>query len=79
MMIEPTETESKETLDEFIDAMIQIAREAEEDPTVIQEAPHHTAISRLDEVNAARKPVLRYKKPVEESVKGSGIHEPVQA
>lgn len=79
MMIEPTETESKETLDEFIDAMIQIAREAEEDPTVIQEAPHHTVISRLDEVNAARKPVLRYKKPVEESVKGSGIHEPVQA
>ncbi len=62
MMIEPTETESKETLDEFIDAMIQIAREAEEEPEVVQEAPHHTVIGRLDETLAARKPVLRYQK-----------------
>ncbi|MBU8908996.1 aminomethyl-transferring glycine dehydrogenase subunit GcvPB [Desertibacillus haloalkaliphilus] len=60
MMIEPTETESKETLDEFIDAMIQIAREAEEEPEIVQEAPHHTVISRLDETTAARKPVLRF-------------------
>ncbi|WP_078391710.1 aminomethyl-transferring glycine dehydrogenase subunit GcvPB [Shouchella patagoniensis] len=63
MMIEPTETESKETLDEFIDAMIQIAKEAEETPEVVQEAPHHTVISRLDETLAARKPVLRHINP----------------
>ncbi|TSB44713.1 aminomethyl-transferring glycine dehydrogenase subunit GcvPB [Alkalicoccobacillus porphyridii] len=62
MMIEPTETESKETLDEFIDAMIQIAKEAEENPEIVQEAPHHTVIGRLDETLAARKPVLRYEK-----------------
>ncbi|KWW20381.1 glycine dehydrogenase [Peribacillus simplex] len=60
MMIEPTETESKETLDAFIDAMIQIAKEAEETPEVVQEAPHTTVIKRLDETLAARKPVLRH-------------------
>lgn len=60
MMIEPTETESKETLDEFIEAMIQIAKEAEESPELVQEAPHHTVIKRLDETLAARKPILRY-------------------
>jgi len=62
MMIEPTETESKETLDEFIEIMIQIAREAEDNPTIVQEAPHRTVVNRLDEVKAARKPVLRFKK-----------------
>ncbi|WP_409289231.1 aminomethyl-transferring glycine dehydrogenase subunit GcvPB [Peribacillus sp. SCS-37] len=62
MMIEPTETESKETLDAFIDAMIQIAKEAEENPEIVQEAPHTTVIKRLDETLAARKPVLRYSK-----------------
>ncbi|WP_174734153.1 aminomethyl-transferring glycine dehydrogenase subunit GcvPB [Mesobacillus harenae] len=62
IMIEPTETESKETLDDFIDAMIQIAKEAEENPEVVQEAPHTTVVSRLDETLAARKPVLRYQK-----------------
>ncbi|RJR10026.1 glycine dehydrogenase subunit 2 [Candidatus Parcubacteria bacterium] len=62
IMIEPTETESKETLDSFIEAMIQIAREAEENPEVVQEAPHTTVIKRLDETLAARKPVLRYQK-----------------
>ncbi len=61
-MIEPTETESKETLDLFVDAMIQIAKEAEENPEIVQEAPHTTVISRLDETMAARKPVLRYEK-----------------
>ncbi|MEB6547527.1 aminomethyl-transferring glycine dehydrogenase subunit GcvPB [Heyndrickxia sporothermodurans] len=60
MMIEPTETESKETLDSFIDAMIQIAKETEENPEIVQEAPHTTVIKRLDEAQAARKPVLRY-------------------
>lgn len=60
LMIEPTETESKETLDHFIDVMIQIAKEAEETPEKVQEAPHHTLIKRLDEVVAARKPKLRW-------------------
>ncbi|MFK4997682.1 hypothetical protein ACI2OX_09785 [Bacillus sp. N9] len=61
MMIEPTETESKETLDAFIDAMIQIAEEVEADPEIVQEAPHTTIVKRLDETKAARKPILRYK------------------
>lgn len=59
-MIEPTETESKETLDAFIDAMIQIAKEAEENPELVQEAPHTTIVKRMDETKAARHPVLRY-------------------
>ncbi len=62
MMIEPTETESKETLDEFIHTLIQIAKEVEETPELVQEAPHNTVIKRLDETLAARKPVLRYNK-----------------
>jgi glycine dehydrogenase subunit 2 len=62
MMIEPTETESKETLDEFINIMIQIAKEAEENPEIVQEAPHHTVVKRLDETTAARKPILRFQK-----------------
>lgn len=62
IMIEPTETESKETLDAFIDAMIQIAREAEENPEIVQEAPHSTVVGRMDETTAARKPILRYQK-----------------
>lgn len=62
IMIEPTETESKETLDAFIDAMIQIAKEAEETPEVVQEAPHTTVVGRLDEALAARKPILRFQK-----------------
>lgn len=62
-MIEPTETESKETLDGFIDKMIQIAKEVEENPEIVQEAPHTTVIKRLDETMAARKPILRYQKP----------------
>ncbi|MGD6795873.1 aminomethyl-transferring glycine dehydrogenase subunit GcvPB [Metabacillus indicus] len=62
IMIEPTETESKETLDSFIDAMLQIAKEAEENPEMVQEAPHTTVVGRLDETTAARKPILRYQK-----------------
>ena len=61
LMIEPTESESKEELDLFIDAMKQIAAEAESTPEVITQAPHRTRISRLDETAAARKPVLRWK------------------
>lgn len=62
MMIEPTETESKETLDAFCDALIQIAKEVEENPGIVQNAPHTTVINRLDETKAARQPVLRYTK-----------------
>ncbi|GEK31644.1 putative glycine dehydrogenase (decarboxylating) subunit 2 [Kurthia zopfii] len=62
LMIEPTETESKETLDEFCDILIQIAKETEENPEIVQEAPHTTVINRLDETLAARNPVLRYTK-----------------
>ncbi|MFD1850608.1 aminomethyl-transferring glycine dehydrogenase subunit GcvPB [Oceanobacillus bengalensis] len=62
MMVEPTETESKETLDGFIDTMITIAKEVEDNPEVVQEAPHHTIVKRMDETTAARKPILRYEK-----------------
>jgi glycine dehydrogenase subunit 2 len=61
MMIEPTETESKRELDLFIEAMISIAKEVEEDPELVLKAPHNTRTSRVDEVLAARKPVLRWK------------------
>ena len=63
LMIEPTETESKETLDQFCDAMIQIAREAESDPHVIHQAPLTTPVRRLDQTLAARQPVLRWRQP----------------
>ena len=57
-MIEPTETESKPTLDAFIAAMKAIAAEAQSDPALVKSAPHSTPVRRLDEVQAARKPVL---------------------
>ena len=60
LMIEPTETESKETLDAFIDVMHRIAAEAAEDPAILQAAPHDTPVSRPDETTAARKPVLKW-------------------
>jgi glycine dehydrogenase subunit 2 len=60
LMIEPTETEAKETLDAFCDAMVEIAREAAEEPEVIREAPHHRPVRRLDEVRAVKQPVLKY-------------------
>jgi glycine dehydrogenase subunit 2 len=60
LMIEPTETESRGTLDGFIDAMIEIAGEAEHNPDLLREAPHKSRITRVDEVTAARKPVLRW-------------------
>lgn len=66
MMIEPTETESKETLDYFIDSMIQIAEEAKNEPDTVLEAPHSTIIDRLDETTAARKPVLKFENLHEE-------------
>jgi glycine dehydrogenase subunit 2 len=61
LMIEPTESESKEECDLFIDAMKSIAKEAEDNPEVVKTAPHTTRVRRLDEVAAARKPVLRWK------------------
>jgi glycine dehydrogenase subunit 2 len=62
IMIEPTETESKETLDEFADAMIKIREEAEKDPDLLKSAPRNLPVSRLDAVKAAREPRLRWKK-----------------
>lgn len=62
LMIEPTETESKETLDAFISAMKEIAREAHDDPDMMHKAPHSTEVSRLDEVRAAREPNLRWRR-----------------
>ena len=61
LMIEPTETESKETLDYFIEVMKQIAAEAAEDPELLHEAPHNTPNTRLDEARAARRPDLRWR------------------
>jgi glycine dehydrogenase subunit 2 len=61
LMIEPTESEAKETLDQFIEAMARIAKEAETEPGLLQDAPHKTKVSRLDEVLANRKPVLRWR------------------
>ncbi len=61
LMIEPTESESKASLDMFIEAMKDIAQEAQEHPEIIADAPYNTRISRLDETMAARKPILRWK------------------
>lgn len=71
MMIEPTESEGREELDLFIDAMKSIAREAETDPELVKRAPHNTRIGRLDEAAAARKPVLRWKPTKTSSAAGS--------
>ncbi|MBR1869664.1 MAG: aminomethyl-transferring glycine dehydrogenase subunit GcvPB [Bacteroidales bacterium] len=60
IMIEPTETESLETLDAFIDAMRKIAAEAAEDPDILHGAPHNTPVSRPDETTAARQPILKF-------------------
>ncbi len=61
IMIEPTETESKAGLDEFADALIAIAKEAATDPELLHKAPHNAPVSRLDDVKAARSPVLCYR------------------
>jgi glycine dehydrogenase subunit 2 len=60
LMVEPTETEAKETLDAFCDAMLAIAREAADEPELLKEAPHHRPVQRLDEVRAAKHPVVKY-------------------
>jgi glycine dehydrogenase subunit 2 len=63
MLIEPTETESLQTLDEFVEAMKTISDEAMRDPELVKGAPQVTRLRRLDETQAARKPVLRWKAP----------------
>ncbi|GAI65018.1 unnamed protein product, partial [marine sediment metagenome] len=60
LMIEPTETESKETLDAFASSMIQIRKEIKENPSAVKEAPHNLSIGRLDEVKAAKELNLRW-------------------
>jgi len=67
LMVEPTESESKETLDQFAEAIRSIVQEARENPDLLKSAPHRTPVGRLDEVRAARKPVLRWKGNKEES------------
>lgn len=61
LMIEPTETESKQSVDNYAEILLKIAQEARETPELLQEAPHNAPTRRLDEVQAARKPILRYK------------------
>lgn len=70
IMIEPTETESREELDLFVETLSAIARECEETPELVKTAPHRTVVGRLDETAAARKPVLRWKP--DEEAEGSG-------
>ena len=68
LMIEPTETEPKQELDLFADALISIAQEIDENPEIVLKAPHRTRTPRVDEVLAARKPVLRWKRATESQV-----------
>jgi glycine dehydrogenase subunit 2 len=62
LMVEPTETESKETLEAFAAALLSIAEEAKNTPELLKTAPHYTPVGRLDEISAARKPKLRYER-----------------
>jgi glycine dehydrogenase subunit 2 len=71
IMIEPTETETKPSLDAFVAAMREIARECEEDPEVVLKAPHTTPVRRVDEVGAAKNLVLRWR-PEESRKKEDG-------
>lgn len=71
MMIEPTETESKDTIDGFIEVMHTIAKEALENPELVKGAPYNTPIGRVDDVLAAKHPILTYRQlinDVEENV-----------
>jgi glycine dehydrogenase subunit 2 len=79
LMIEPTETEAKETLDAFADAMLRIAREAAEEPDVVRNAPHSQPVRRLDEVKAAKQAIVRYgfeEHPAAERPAGAAIEVP---
>ena len=62
LMIEPTESETRETLDAFIEAMRSINQESRDNPELVQHAPHTTPVSRLDEAGAARRPDLRWRR-----------------
>ncbi len=62
-MVEPTETEPKESLDRFVEALQQIHREAQTNPEILHGAPHATPVARLDEARAARQPDLRWMGP----------------
>ena len=66
LMIEPTETEPKEAVDQLCDALIEIAQDAQERPELLKTAPHATAYARFDEAFAARCPILRYKTGIPE-------------
>jgi glycine dehydrogenase subunit 2 len=72
LMIEPTESEAKETLDAFADALLAIAREAAESPQLLHEAPHHRPVRRLDEVRAAKNPIVRYQFEEHPAERGAG-------
>lgn len=74
LMIEPTETQSKASLDEFADALLKIAEEARTQPDLLHAAPHDTPVSRLDETRAARDPILRYK----HHERGAAMSDPVK-
>ena len=80
LMIEPTETEPKERLDEFADAMLAIAREVKDDPEVVKSAPTSRPVRRLDEVKAAKQPVVRYlfeeHPPAQREPAGTGAETP---
>ena len=66
LMIEPPETESKETIDNFIEVMRTVAKEAKEDPELVKGAPYNTIVKRLDEATAARNPIVKYRDLLEE-------------
>jgi glycine dehydrogenase subunit 2 len=72
LMIEPTETEAKETLDAFCEAMLKIVREAADEPDTIKSAPHSRPVHRLDEVRAAKNPVVRYRFEEHDHPHGAG-------
>ena len=74
LMIEPTETESKDELDLFIDAMISITKEIDRDPQYLIKAPHLTRTSRVDEVTAARKPIVRWQQEVAGTASRAASH-----
>jgi glycine dehydrogenase subunit 2 len=78
LMIEPTETEGKETLDAFCDAMLEIAREAAEEPELLKDAPHQRPVRRLDEVRAAKQAIVKYEFD-DHPARGSGSSEAVAA
>ncbi|MDP9285104.1 MAG: aminomethyl-transferring glycine dehydrogenase subunit GcvPB [Actinomycetota bacterium] len=72
LMVEPTESEARETLDAFVDALLAIVREAAEDPQLLHDAPHDRPVRRLDEVRAAKSPVVRYRFEDHPLEQGSG-------